>query len=85
MRKRGRSAGFVEQILAGGLVKANVLLNDFQGHVAVQYFIISAIDNPHSSFPNLRHDTTMTEHLTDHADLLYRPMLGCALDLRQRS
>ncbi len=29
---------------------------DFQGDVTVQYLVVSAIDNPHSSFANLRHN-----------------------------
>src|SRR5580700_11310416 len=52
-----------------------ILLDDFQGHVTVQHLVVSAIDNPHSSFPNLRHDTAMTENLTNHKALL-TPMLG---------
>src|SRR5258708_39998971 len=30
-----------------------------------------AIDNTHSSFPNLRYNVIMAEHLTDHSQLLW--------------
>jgi hypothetical protein len=70
MSKRGRSTGFVEQILAYGLVKTNLLLNDFQGDVAVQEVIATAIDDSHSPFANLRHHTITTEDLIDHKVLL---------------
>jgi len=55
---------------------------DFQGDVTVQYLVVSAIDNPHSSFANLRHNAAMTENLTNHKVLL-AAMLGCTSDLRQ--
>src|SRR5260370_2959946 len=48
----------------------SILLDDFQGHVTVQHLVVSAIDNPHSSFPNLRHDAAVTENLTNHKALL---------------
>src|SRR5437879_950553 len=33
----------------------------------MQYFVIRAIDNAHSSFPNFRHYLIMAQHLTDHS------------------
>src|SRR5580700_1631294 len=42
-----------------------------------------AIDNAHSSFPNLLHDMAMTKNLADHRAFPPRHMLGCILDLRQ--
>jgi len=56
---------------------------DFHRHIAVQDFVIRAIDNPHSPFPDLCHDTAMTEHLTYHEALPSRPMLGCFAEIRQ--
>ena len=32
----------------------------------MQHLIVGAIDNPHASFPDLRHYAAMTENLTDH-------------------
>src|SRR5713101_4113778 len=37
----------------------------------MQYFIMRAIDNTHSSFPNFRYNAIMAEHLTDHSQLLW--------------
>src|SRR5260370_38790024 len=48
----------------------SIPLDDFQGHVTVQHLVVSAIDNPHSSFPNLRHDAAVTGNLTNHKALL---------------
>ena len=70
MSKGGGSTGFVEQILTRGLVKANVLLNDFQGHFALQDIVVTPIDDPHSPFPNLGHYAVATEDPTDHRVLL---------------
>jgi hypothetical protein len=60
----------------------SILVNDFYGDIAVQHFVISAIDDAHASFPKLRHDPAMTEYLTDHT-ALRSFMLGCSLDRRQ--
>ncbi len=76
MSESRRSTGFVEQILACRRIKTSILVNHFQGHIAVQHFVISAIDNTHASFTDLRYDTAMTENLADHRTPLPRPMLG---------
>src|SRR5271167_904762 len=60
MSERRRGTRFMEQFLACRCIQASAFLDNFQGHIAVQDFVMSAIDNPHSSFPNLRHDTAMT-------------------------
>jgi hypothetical protein len=39
----------------------------------MQRFVKGTIDNPHASFAKLRYDPAMTEHLTDHTTLLFRP------------
>ncbi len=59
----------MEQILARRCVKSGTLVHDFHSHVAMQHLVVSAIDGPHSAFPNLRHNTVMTEDLTDHSTL----------------
>jgi hypothetical protein len=63
----------MEKTLAGRRIKPSILVNDFYGHVAMQRFVKGTIDNPHASFAKLRYDPAMTEHLTDHTTLLFRP------------
>ena len=79
----------MEKILTPGGAEASVFLDDFYSHVALQYFVVSAIDHAHSAFANLRLDTTMAENLTDQRVLPLRLlfshfMLGFAREVRQR-
>ena len=73
MSERRRSTRFVEQTLAFRGIKTSTLVNNFYGDITVQDFVISAIDNPHSSFPDLGDNPIMTEFLSDHAPNLSRP------------
>jgi hypothetical protein len=66
MRKGRRSAGFVEQILAGGGVKAGVFPDDLDSNIAVQNFVVGAIDDAHSTFADFGGDTTVAENLANH-------------------
>src|SRR5690349_23308869 len=50
----------------------------------MQYFIVRAIDNSHSSFPDFRYNVIVAEHLTDQSQLLGNNMLGSGPKLRQR-
>ena len=45
--------------------------------------VIGAINNPHPSFSDLRHDTAMTEYLTDHEASLPAIVLGCVAEISQ--
>ncbi len=63
----------MEQILACGRIKTSVFVDDFDRNIAVQQFVISAVDNPHSSFTDLRNDTVMAEFLTDQGRSLPDP------------
>jgi hypothetical protein len=71
-------ACLVEEALARGRVQTSVFIHDLYGHVAVQHFVIRAIDDTHTSFANLRENAAMTEDLTDHKLSLSSPMLGCS-------
>src|SRR5438876_12134063 len=53
MSERGRSTGFVQQILTGEEIRTGLFLNYFQCHVTVQQFVASVVNNSHSSFPDL--------------------------------
>jgi len=73
------------QILAGRRVEAGVLLDDFQGDIAMEDFVKCAVDDAHSAFANLFGNAVMTDDLTDQRTLLVRPMLMRAWEMRQRS
>jgi hypothetical protein len=46
MRERRGSARLVEKTPAGRWIQTSILSNNFHGYIAVQHFVISAIDNP---------------------------------------
>jgi hypothetical protein len=73
MRERRRSPRLVKQMLAASVIKARILINHLYCHVTVKDFVIGAIHNAHSSFPDLRDDTAVTENSANHSSLLPAP------------
>src|SRR5882762_6020930 len=73
--ERRGGAGFVKQILAGGGVEAGVLLDDFQGDIAMEDFVKCAVDDAHSAFANLFGNAVMADDLTDQGRVPPRNML----------
>jgi hypothetical protein len=66
MSERRGGTRFVQQILAGRGIQAGIFMNDFYGDIAVQYFVVRAINNAHPSFADLRGDPVVTQFLSDH-------------------
>src|SRR5258708_19774055 len=85
MSQRRRGARLVEEALARGGVQTSIFIHDLQGHVAMQHFVIRAINDTHASFANLCENAAMTENLADHKLLLFLLMLGCTRWSRQRT
>src|SRR5262249_22660876 len=70
MSQGRRSASFLEKVLIGGGVETGFFLDNFQGYIAMEGFIKSAIDDAHSAFADFVEDAVMAEDLTDQKGLL---------------
>lgn len=71
MSQRRRSAGFFEEIAAArGWFGAGGFIEDFYGDVAVQHFVLGAVDNTHTAFADFRDDAAMAQDLADQWLLL---------------
>ena len=69
MSERRRCASFMKEILAGRGAQADLFIDNLYGNIAAQNIVISAIDNPHSSFPDLGNNLVMTQFLADQLAL----------------
>jgi hypothetical protein len=73
MIQRGRRARFTAKALQGLGVLLQMIGQEFQGHEAAQFDILSFVDHTHAPTAELLDDAIMRDGLADHRSRMLRP------------
>jgi hypothetical protein len=66
----GNRSCFLQGSFVAGRAPRGQRFQEFQGHIALQFFILRAIHHTHATFAQLLLDNIVAESLTQHGDIV---------------